>query len=306
VTTLRSLKQLQYLVALADELSFTRAAAACFVTQSTLSAGLRELETLLGAQLVERDRKTVLMTPLGLEIARRARPLLAAADDIVALAADTATPMTGVLRLGVIPTIAPFLLPHAMQQLRQRFPKLRLALREDLTANLITRLEGGHLDLILFALPVDTGNLLVQPLFDDELLLVGQKSDVQMQARTVRISALQMDQLLLLEEGHCLRDHALYACGAQSHASPAGVEATSLLTLVQMIESGFGVGLVPQMAVSNGLLGKGRLVARPMAAPKPTRTIALAARRSSNRLADMKLLAEVVKSAGKARRTRKG
>ena len=149
MTTLRSLKQLQYLVALADELSFTRAAAASFVTQSTLSAGLRELETLLGAQLVERDRKTVLMTPLGLEIAARARPLLAAADDIVALAADTATPMTGVLRLGVIPTIAPFLLPQAMQQLRQRFPKLRLALREDLTANLITRLEAGHLDLCL-------------------------------------------------------------------------------------------------------------------------------------------------------------
>ena len=302
MTTLRSLKQLQYLVALAEELSFTRAAATCFVTQSTLSAGLRELETLLGAQLVERDRKTVLMTPLGLEIARRARPLLAAADDIVSLAADAVAPMTGVLRLGVIPTIAPFLLPQAMQQLRQRFPELRLALREDLTANLVTRLEAGHLDLILIALPVDTGNLLVQALFDDELLLVGQKSDSQMQARTVRISSLQMDQLLLLEEGHCLRDHALYACGAQSHASPAGVEATSLLTLVQMIESGFGVGLIPQMAVNNGLLGNGNLVSRPMTAPKPTRTIALAARRSSNRLADMKLLAEVVKSAGKARR----
>lgn len=289
-----SLKQLHYLVAISEQLNFTRAAESCFVTQSTLSAGLKELEDVLGTRLVERDRQTVLMTPIGLEVAKRARAILAATQDLVEIAAESRAPMTGLLRLGVIPTIAPFLLPPCLQLLRKRYPDLHLALREDLTANLLSRLEDGQLDLALIALPYETGNLMVEPLFDDNLWIVGRKNDPQVKARTVDITPSLTDRLLLLEEGHCLRDHALYACGASTGRSTEGVEATSLLTLVQMIESGLGIGLVPEIAVKSGLTESPTLVARPMSKPSPKRTIALVARRSTTRLADLKALAEVI------------
>jgi LysR family hydrogen peroxide-inducible transcriptional activator len=294
MANLSSLRQLQYLVALSDKLNFTRAAAACYVTQSTLSAGLRELEDLLGARLVERDRQTVLMTPTGIEVAKRARAILVAAQDLVETAAESRALMTGLLRLGVIPTIAPFLLPPCLRLLRQRHPQLHLALREDLTANLLSRLEDGKLDFALIALPYATGNLLVEPLFDDDLWIVGQKNDPQLKARTLHITPTLTDRLLLLEEGHCLRDHALYACGASTGRATAGVEATTLLTLVQMIESGLGIGLVPEIAVRSGLADSPNLIARPVSKPRPKRTIALVARRSTTRLADLKSLAEVI------------
>ena len=294
MTALTSLKQLHYLAALSEQLNFTRAAESCFVTQSTLSAGLKELEYVLGVQLVERDRQTVLMTPIGLEVAKRARAILAAAQDLVEIAAESRAPMTGLLRLGVIPTIAPFLLPPCILLLRERYPDLRLALREDLTANLLLRLEDGQLDLALIALPYETGNLIVEPLFDDDLWIVGRKNDPQVKARAVHITPSLTDRLLLLEEGHCLRDHALYACGASTGRSTEGVEATSLLTLVQMIESGLGIGMVPEIAVRSGLTESPTLVARPMSKPSPKRTIALVARRSTTRLADLKALSEVI------------
>ncbi len=293
---LPSLKQLQYLVALSEELNFTRAAETCFVTQSTLSAGLKELEGVLGAQLVERDRQTVLMTPLGIEVANRARSLLTAAQDMAGLAAGTTEPMTGLLRLGVIPTIAPFLLPHALQALRKRYPNLKLALREDLTGNLLTRLEAGQLDFALIALPFDTANLLVEPLFDDELWIVGLKSDPEIQPKHIKVTPAISDRLLLLEEGHCLREHALSACHIVPHAVER-FEATSLLTLLQMVESGLGVGLVPQMAIKSGLTQSPSLLARPMTKPVPKRTVALVARRSTPRLADLKALAGVIRKA---------
>ncbi len=295
MTALTSLKQLQYLVALSEQLNFTRAAESCFVTQSTLSAGLKELENVLGAQLVERDRQTVLMTPTGLEVVKRARAILTATQDLVEVASGAGKPMTGLLRLGVIPTIAPFLLPHSLRVLRERYPGLRLALREDLTADLLLRLGDGQLDFALIALPYDTANLLVEALFDDDLWIVGRKGDPELKARRVDVTPSISDRLLLLEEGHCLRDHALYACGASMRRSSEGVEATSLLTLVQMVESGLGIGLVPEMAVRSGLTGSPNLVARPLAKPSPKRTIALVARRSTSRLADLKALAEVVR-----------
>jgi LysR family hydrogen peroxide-inducible transcriptional activator len=297
MTALPSSKQLRYLVALSEQLNFTRAAESCFVTQSTLSAGLKELEVALGAQLVERDRQTVLVTPIGLEIAKRARAILAATHDLVEIAVGAAEPMTGLLRLGVIPTIAPFLLPQSMQRLRERYPALRLALREDLTANLLSRLEEGKLDFALIALPYDTASLLVEPLFDDALWIVGRKGDPEIKATKVNVTPSLSDRLLLLEEGHCLRDHALYACGASTRALSEGLEATSLLTLVQMIESGLGIGLVPEMAVKSGLTRSPNLVARQMGKPGPKRTIALVARRSTSRRADLKALAEVVQQA---------
>ena len=295
MTALPSLKQLHYLVAISEQLNFTRAAQSCFVTQSTLSAGLKELEKVLGEQLVERDRRTVLMTPIGLEVVERARAIVTATQDLVELAAGATEPMTGLLRLGVIPTIAPFLLPRSLQLLGARYSELRLVLREDLTANLLQRLQDGQLDFALIALPYDTENLLVEPLFDDDLWIVGRKSDPQVRARKVHFTPSMSDRLLLLEEGHCLRDHALYACGASKRRSPSGVEATSLLTLVQMVESGLGIGLIPEMAVRSGLTASPNLVARPIAKPCPKRTIALAARPSTPRLADLKALGEVIR-----------
>ncbi|MFZ4536314.1 LysR substrate-binding domain-containing protein [Propionivibrio sp.] len=295
MTALPSLKQLHYLVALSEQLNFTRAAESCFVTQSSLSAGLKELEEVLGARLVERDRQKVLMTPLGLEITKRARTILAATQDLVEIVAGAAAPMTGLLRLGVIPTIAPFLLPGLLHHLQEHYPALRLVLREDLTANLLSRLDDGQLDFALIALPYDTDNFLTEPLFDDNLWVVGLKGDPDVKAETVNVTPSLADRLLLLEEGHCLREHSLYACGSPTRRSAEGVEATSLLTLVMMIESGFGIGLVPEMAINKGLTQSPRLIARSMTKPSPKRTIALVARRSTSRLADLKALAEVIR-----------
>ena len=296
---LNSLRQLRYLVALSEQLNFTRAAAACFVTQSTLSAGLKELERVLGARLVERDRQTVLMTPVGLDVAQRAATMLAEAQDIVDAADRARAPLTGLLRLGVIPTIAPFLLPRCLGLVRRRYPALRLSLREDLTVNLLARVEDGRLDLALIALPFDTGDLLVRPVFEDELRIVGLRSDPQLKSNVLALDPELTDRLLLLEEGHCLREHALQACGAPAKLADAGVEATSLLTLVQMIESGFGIGLVPEMAIAGGLVRSPRLVTRSLPRPPPRRTIALVARRTSARLADLRALAEIIQQTGK-------
>ncbi len=291
-----TLKQLQYLIALSEQLNFTRAAESCFVTQSTLSAGLKELERLLGTQLLERDRQSVLMTPLGAEVAERARAIVTATMDLTDHVAAAREPMTGLLRLGVIPTIAPFLLPDCMRLLRERYPDLQLTLREDLTANLLSRMEDGQLDFALIALPYDTSNLLVEPLFDDELWVIGRKGDPEMERDKITVTQSLTDRLLLLEEGHCLRDQTLYACNASSQKSSSGMEATSLLTLVQMIESGFGIGLVPRMAVASGLTDSPNLVARPTARPCPKRTIALVARRSTSRLTVLRTVADLIRS----------
>lgn len=169
-----------------------------------------------------------------------------------------------------------------------------MALREDPTANRLSRPEDGRLDSALIALRYETGNLTVEPLFDDDLRIVGKKNDFELKARTVDITPSLTDHLLILEEGHCLRDHLLYACGASTVRSTEGVAATSLLTLVQMIESGLGIGMVPEIAVKSGLTESPALVARPMAKPSPKRTIAFVARRSTTRLAELKALSEVI------------
>lgn len=298
MSALPSLRQLGYLVALAQHLNFTRAAAACFVTQSTLSAGLKELEATLGTTLAERDRQSVLMTPLGLEVAQRARLLLAAAKDLAALAAASAEPMTGTLRLGAIPTIAPFLLPRVLPGLRAKYPGLKLLLREDVSASLLQRLEGGQLDFALLALPFDTGDMQVRRLFDDEFWLVGRDDDPALKAKRARVTAPVAEKLVLLEEGHCLREHTLAACARTEASNASGVEATSLLTLVQMVESGIGLALLPELALNGGLLNGTRLVARPLT-PAPKRIIALLARRSSARQADWQALGDFIEAARK-------
>ena len=291
---LPSLKQLQHLVALAQQLNFTKAAQDCCVTQSTLSASLKELETAIGTTLVERNRQTVLMTATGREVAERARAIIAATHDLVERAAQAPQPMSGALRLGVIPTVAPFLLPAALQRLRERYPALRLALREDLTAKLLQRIADGQLDFALIALPYDTWKLLVETLFDDALLAVGRNDDALLRTTPVKATPALAERLLLLEEGHCLRDHTLYACGRPPQHGTQEFAATSLLTLVQMIDSGIGVGLIPAMAIASGLTRSQTLVARPLS-PSPTRTIALVARPSTSRRRDLAAIAEVLR-----------
>ena len=296
MAALPSLRQLRYLLALAEHLNFTRAAEASFVSQSTLSTGLKELESTLGVQLVERDKQTVALTAVGQEVVARARQVLAAAEDLSDFASDASRPMQGQLRLGVIPTIAPFVLPTVMPALREKFPQLQLALREDLTAHLLERLRNRQLDFALIALPYDTDDLRVLPLYKDRFWLVGREKDPAISGRAIQLSSEWTERLLLLEEGHCLRDHALQACSATEVASVDGIEATSLLTLVQMVASGMGVALLPELAIHSGLLDTLSLKSRPLAPPAPERTIALVTRPTSAHMAEFEAIAQVIAS----------
>jgi len=288
---LPSLRQLSYLVELAERLNFREAAEAQFVTQSTLSAGIKELETQLGVQLVERDRRTVRLTAVGEEVVMRARGLLAAAFDLVDSARSAVRPLSGPLRLGTIPTIAPFLLPAVLPPLRRAYPGLKLYLREDLTERILERLRAGSLDVALIALPYDTDDLHVQPLFKDEFWFVAPENDPAAQAKEIAVRKVDPADVLLLEDGHCLRSHAIAACGPRRGWEPK-LEATSLYTLIQMVEGGMGVTLLPEITLKAGILKSTHLIARPFAAPAPSRTLALAARPTSPRLGDVALLAD--------------
>jgi LysR family hydrogen peroxide-inducible transcriptional activator len=296
MAALPSLRQLRYLLALAEHLNFTRAAEASFVSQSTLSTGLKELEGTLGVQLVERDKQSVALTAVGKEVVTRARQVLAAAEDLSDFASDASRPMQGRLRLGVIPTIAPFVLPAVMPLLREKFPMLELGLREDLTAHLLERLRNRQLDFALIALPYDTPDLRVLPLYKDRFWLVGREKDPAIQGRAIQLGSEWTERLLLLEEGHCLRDHALQACQATEVASVDGIEATSLLTLVQMVASGMGVALLPEMAIKSGVLGNLPLKSRPLALPAPERTIALVTRSTSAHMVEFEAIAQLISS----------
>ena len=294
MTPFPSLRQLGYLVELADRLNFRAAAEACFVTQSTLSAGIKELEAALGIQLVERSTRTVRLTAAGEDIVRRARALIAEAQDLVSAARSQREPMSGRLRLGVIPTIAPFVLPRILPTLRKRYPRLRLHLREDLTDRLLERLRAGTLDFALIALPYDTGDLTVRELFKDEFWFVALADDALAKSKAVRVESLDVRDIVLLEEGHCLREHALEACGRQDRRPESAVEATSLPTLLQMVEGGLGVTLLPEIALKAGILNGTQLVARPFSRGTPSRTLALAARPTSGRVAELDVLAGVI------------
>jgi LysR family hydrogen peroxide-inducible transcriptional activator len=290
--TLPTLRQLAYLVELADRLNFRIAAEAQFVTQSTLSAGIKELETLLGVQLVERDKRHVRLTTVGEDVVARGRELLAAATDLTESARSATRPLSGPLRLGAIPTIAPYLLPSLLPQLRRAYGGLKLYLREDLTGRLLERLRTSRLDVALIALPFDTGDLYVRELFKDEFSFVAREADPTVRAKAVALRRIDAGDMLLLEEGHCLRDHAIAACSPRRGTWESRVEATSLTTLIQMVEGGLGVTLLPRITLEAGILRGTRLVARPFSSPAPSRTLALVARRTSPRRSDADLLAE--------------
>jgi LysR family hydrogen peroxide-inducible transcriptional activator len=289
---LPTLRQLAYLVELSVRLNFRAAAEAQFVTQSTLSAGIKELETLLEVQLVERDNRNVRLTAVGEDVVARARDLLAAATDLTEAARSAILPLSGPLRLGAIPTIAPYLLPAVLPALRRARPELKLFLREDLTSRLLERLRAGRLDVALIALPFDTGDLYVRSLFEDEFAFVAREADPSVRHRQIALGRMDTGDMLLLEEGHCLREHAIAACGPRRGRAEPRVEATSLTTLIQMVEGGLGVTLLPGITLDAGILKGTRLVARPLSRPAPSRTLALVARRTSPRRRDADLLAE--------------
>jgi LysR family hydrogen peroxide-inducible transcriptional activator len=298
-SALPSLRQLRYLVAVSERLNFRQAAEDCHVTQSTLSAGIKELESLLELELVERDTRTVRMTAAGSEVVTRARALLAQAQDLMEVARGAGQPLSGPLHLGVIPTIAPFLLPMVLPTLRAQYPQLQLYLREDLTERLLERLRAAELDMALIALPYDTGELTVRKLFRDEFWFVARADDPLASAKEVAVRDLRAGHIVLLEEGHCLRDHAIAACGSRN-ANPASmVEATSLHTLLQMVEGGLGATLLPEMTLKAGILNGTQLVARPFSTQVPARTIALVARPTSAHRRDFDLLAEAVVELGR-------
>jgi LysR family hydrogen peroxide-inducible transcriptional activator len=292
-TYLPTLKQLQYLVALRDHGHFGRAAEASFVTQSTLSAGLRELETLIGVTLVERTRRVVRFTPLGERIAEKARRVLREADELADMARAAGNPLTGELRMGVIPTIAPFLLPRLLPRLRQEWPDLKLYLREETSQAACDGLHRGQLDCVLLALPYSCGEVDCEVLFDDALWVAFPPGEDMGSSAAAAITPREIDQdrLLLLEDGHCLRDHALAACNRPELRAEATMLGTSLHTMVQMVGNGLGVTMVPQIALDAGILDGTGVTARPLKAEHAFRRIALIWRRGSPREKDFRLLA---------------
>jgi LysR family transcriptional regulator, hydrogen peroxide-inducible genes activator len=293
MTILPSPQQLRYLVALAETRHFGRAAQACTVTQSTLSAGLLALERQLDCHVLDRGAgRHVVFTPLGLELVERAHTALAALEGVTEAAMAAREPMAGPLRLGVIPTIGPFLLPTLMPALRDAFPRLRLYLREDTTANLVDRLTASRLDLLLLATPCDCGGADTVPVARDMFLIALPPSHRLVGEEQISVSALATERLLLLEDGHCLRDQALAVCGllAGDRGDQDGFAATSLHTLVQMVASGLGITLLPRLAVAAGITKGTGLVLRPLAGPGAWRTLGLAWRPNAPRSADYRAL----------------
>jgi LysR family hydrogen peroxide-inducible transcriptional activator len=297
---LPTLRQLQYLKLLAEHGSFSRAAEAAHVTQPTLSAGIRELEKILGAPVIDRARSGVLLTPAGQAAADRAGIVLTAADDLVQAAQGAGKPLSGRFRLGVIPTIAPYLLPKALPAIRNQYPDLKLYLREDLTPRLVTALKAGSLDAALIALPYDMTGLDYAHVEDDELLAATPMGHpLALQAR-ISLDSLDGGELILLEDGHCLRDHALAAIGMQvptKSADEGAFAATSLPTLVQMVGSGLGVSFLPRMAIEAGLARSADIAVRPLDADHASREIVVAWRKHSLRAAEGELLAQVLRTA---------
>lgn len=292
---LPTLRQLHYLKLLAEHASFSRAAEAAHVSQPALSAGVQELEKILGAPVVERTRGNVQLTAVGAEAVKRAEDVLARTEDLVEAARNAGKPLSGRFRLGVIPTVAPFLLPARLPDLREAYPKLRLFIREDLTPRLVAALKAGHLDAAVIALPYTAHGVDHARIGDDEILAAAPAGHALAGEGPLSPGSLKADDLILLEDGHCLRDQALAACNIEAPKGDDVFAATSLHTLVQMVSSGLGVSFLPEMAVRAGLADMPGVVVRPISARAPRREIVVAWRTGSSRAAEAKLLAEALR-----------
>jgi LysR family hydrogen peroxide-inducible transcriptional activator len=268
-----SLRQLQYVVAVADTLGFHKAAARCHVSQPTLSAQVQQVESVLGVTLFERDRRGVLVTSAGAEIVERARQVLVAMEDLVAAAARLREPFAGTLRIGIIPTVAPYLLPDVMPKVRATYPKLTLVFREERTADVVRELDEGALDAGLLALEADIGECAHAEITKDPFVAALPRGHPLTRKKRLELSDLEGENVLLLDEGHCFREQALALC-SRAGATETAFRATSLATLTQMVSSGAGVTLLPAMAVPVENR-RGQLEVRPFVKPAPARTIAL-------------------------------
>lgn len=293
-TYLPTLKQLQYLVALRDAGHFGRAAESCYVTQSTLSAGIRELETLIGVTLVERTRRVVRFTPLGESIVDKARKVLREADELGDMARAAGRPLSGEMRMSVIPTIAPFMLPRILPRLRRDYPELKLFLREEPSAAACEALHHGRADCVLLALPYACGDVEIETLFEDRLFVAFPEDEAKRGSGPVVAEDIDEARLLLLEDGHCLKDHALSACNHPELRGQATMLGTSLHTIVQMVDNGLGVTMLPEMAIDAGILDNTTIDARSLDAENAKRKIALVWRKASPRGRDFRLLAQVL------------
>ena len=295
-TFLPTIKQLQYLVALHEHGHFGRAAEASFVSQSTLSSGIRELESLLGVTLVERSRRAVRFTPLGNQVVAKAHRLLREAEELSDLVQSAGKPLSGELRMSVIPTIAPFLLPRILPRLRKERPELKLFLREETSQDAIESLHHGRADCVLLALPFSTGEVEMEHIADDRLFVAFPKDDPRDPPESVPPSMIDEGRLLLLEDGHCLREHALAACNRPELRTGSTMIGTSLHTLVQMVDNGLGLTMLPEMAIEAGILRGTGIVARPLKSSHASREIALIWRPSSPRAEEFRLLAEELRA----------
>jgi LysR family transcriptional regulator, hydrogen peroxide-inducible genes activator len=287
-----TLRQLRYLASLARHRHFCRAAEDCAVTQPALSMQVRELEQEIGAELVERRTGEIALTETGVEVARRAEHILAATRDLIDFASHRKV-LAGKLRLGIIPTVAPYVLPRVLPQLQGRYPLLRVEVRETQTKILLGELAGGDLDAVMLALPADGADVETLPLFDDRFMLALPATDPQPANRRVAAEHVDQRRLILLEEGHCLRDQALAFCRTPSNDVPASLGATSLATVMQMVANGYGVTLLPEVAAGVEVRDS-RVKLLRFAEPQPARTIGLAWRRTSPRKRDFAALGEIV------------
>ena len=294
-----TLRQLQYLLALAKYGHFGRAAEACAVTQPALSMQIRDLERKLGVAVVERRPGDVALTDVGREIARRAEDVLTASRDLVDFARHRSGLLTGRLTLGVIPSLAPYLLPRLLPELQTRFPELRLELRETQTRQLVEDIKSGALDTAMLALPVGEPDIDTIELFEDLFLLAVPSGDPRVETKRVAVDDIDQTRLILLEEGHCLRDQALAFCATAARSRSNGTGGTafgasSLTTVMQMVAGGYGVTLIPQIAA--GVERRdGRVKFLRLEDPQPGRSIGLVFRRTSPRKADFAALGEMVK-----------
>ena len=291
---LPTLRQLQFLDALAAEGSFSRAADACHVPQPTLSAAIKELEALLSVQLVERSARGAALTRIGEEVARRARQILTETQDLVLAAQEAGEPLSGGFRLGAIPTIAPYALPGMLPVLRRAYPGLKLYLREEKTDRLIDALRARQLDAALIALPWEAAGIETKAIVADEFLLITPKGHRLAGRKTLTPDDLPQSELLLLEDGHCLRDHALSACTLPAPPRGAEVSATSLQTLVHMVAGGLGISLVPRLAMDDGLIAGVDVVSTPFSPPLMGRQIGLAWRTGSARAEEAQLIGKML------------
>jgi LysR family hydrogen peroxide-inducible transcriptional activator len=289
-----SFRQLRYLDALARHRHFGRAAAACAISQPALSMQIKDLEKDLGVALVERRSGDVMLTETGVEIARRAERILSEVSDLGDFARHRGAVLSGTLKFGVIPSVAPYVLPHLLPVLQERHPDLELELRETQTRFLVEELLRGSLDVVMIALPSPGSEIETLPLFDDAFLLAAPSGD-DLPSRT-RITADDIDprRLILLEEGHCLRDQALAFCNDATGGSLRELGATSLTTVMQMVANGYGVTLIPEIAVPVEARDQ-RVKLLRFAKPQPFRTIGLGWRKTSSRARDFEALGEIVK-----------